>query len=408
MTDEISAPDATEPKKHVRDPIKRFESPEPVDQHRQSGGTQPDASQGRNRSLDGLRGIAILLVVTSHANNPFVRFGGTAGVTLFFVLSGYLITSLLVDEQRRTCTISLHRFYARRARRLLPALILAIGGGVILAIAFGEAPGKTLTAAGLSLFYAGNLWPVLGVDLNPFGQLWSLALEEQYYLLWPILLLFLGRMRTGWLIGIVLALTCGSLAIRFGGPITTAAGYDRAYYLPQSSVWAILTGSVIALVLHYRPQLKLPIWTWHVGLVGLLFVTTVLGMRTGLHEEASGLTRVIRLAAGPLASVFSVLLVTNCAISGAPRAWLIHPVLLYFGGISYALYLWHGIIDHALGDTFGSTGLRGLAVGTISAVLAVGVATASGRWIEAPFMRTKARLERRWRQEAALSANASN
>ncbi len=361
---------------------------------------------GRNPSLDGLRGIAILLVVTSHANNPFVRFGGAAGVTLFFVLSGYLITSLLVDERQRTGTISLHRFYVRRALRLLPALILALVGGVILAIAFGASPRKTFTAAGMSLFYAGNLWPVLGVDRQPFGQLWSLALEEQYYLLWPLLLLLLfGRLKAEWVISIVFALACGSMAARFVGPITTATGYDRAYYLPQSSVWAILIGSLIALALHYRPQLRLPTWTWHVGIVGLMLVATVLGMRTGLHEEASGLTRVIRLAAGPLASVFSVLLVTNCAISGAPRAWLQHPVLLFFGGISYALYLWHGIIDHVLGNTFGSTGLRGLAVGTISAVLAVGVATASGRWVEAPFMRTKARLERRWRQEAATTTD---
>lgn len=361
----------------------------------------------RNRALDGIRGIAVLLVVESHANNPLFRFGGIAGVTLFFVLSGYLITSLLASEKSKSGTISLRRFYFRRAMRLLPALTVAVVGGSILALTFGAPARSTLTAASMSLLYIGNLWPLFHIPMEPFGQLWSLSLEEQYYVLWPLLLLLLlGRMRTRIVVGLIGTLTLTSVILRFVGPITTPQGYDYAYYLPQSNLWAILLGSLLALLLRSRPQLRPPQWTWTIGLIGLLLVATVMGMRTGLHEEASATTRVVRLAAGPAASIFSAILVTHCAAGRSPR-WLVNRLLIFFGGISYALYLWHDTIDHVLGSTFGSTGLRGLVVGHASALLAIGVAAASGRWVEAPFLRQKTRLEQRWKHQTDVVCTAN-
>jgi len=350
----------------------------------------------RNRGLDGLRGLAILLVVASHSRIPVVKFGGTTGVTLFFVLSGYLITTLLLTERERAGTISLRRFYQRRALRLLPALLVALTGGTILAIAFGAPVIKTLIAAGTCLFYLGNLWPLFHIDIYPFNVLWSLALEEQYYLLWPVLLVTTRRIKTSWVLSGVLAMTLTSLVLRFTGEVTTPAGYDRAYYLPQSGAWAILGGAATALYLHDRRATKStltpPQWTWHVSIVGLLLVSSVPGLRTGLYLDTSGLTLVTILAAGPVASVFAVILVTHCVTTRNLPAWLTHPVLLFFAHISYALYLWEGIIDSVLKLKFGERGVVNLVVGLISTVIAIGVATASSRWVEAPFLRRKDRL----------------
>jgi peptidoglycan/LPS O-acetylase OafA/YrhL len=350
----------------------------------------------RNRGLDGLRGIAILLVVASHSRIPLVKFGGTTGVTLFFVLSGYLITTLLLTERERTGTVSLRRFYQRRALRLLPALLVALTGGTILAVAFSAPLVKTLTAAGMCLFYLGNLWPLFHIDIYPFNVLWSLALEEQYYLLWPVLLVATRRIKSSWVLSGVLAMTVASLVLRFTGEVTSPAGYDRAYYLPQSGAWAILAGAATALYLHHRhateSTLTLPMWTWHVSMVGLLLVSSVLGLRTGLYLDTSGLTLVTILAAGPVAAVFAVILVAHCVTTTKLPIWLTHPVLLFFAHISYALYLWEGIIDSVLKLRFGERGIINLVVGLISTVIAIGVATASSRWVEAPFLRRKDRL----------------
>jgi peptidoglycan/LPS O-acetylase OafA/YrhL len=357
----------------------------------------PTATAGhRNRGLDGLRGIAILFVVASHARIPVIKFGGTTGVTLFFVLSGFLITTLLITERERTGTISLRRFYQRRALRLLPALLAALAGGTILAVAFGAPPGRTLTAAGMCLFYLGNLWPLVHIDPFPFNVLWSLALEEQYYLLWPLLLLAARRIKTPWVLGGVLAMALTSLVLRFTGDVTTLAGYDRAYYLPQSGAWAILAGAAVALYLHNRsaakPVLIPPMWTWRVSVVGLILVSTVAGLRTGLYLDTSGITLLTILAAGPVAAVFAVILVAHCVTTRNLPTWLTHPVLLFFANISYALYLWEGIIDSVLKLEFGERGIMNLTVGLVSAVIAIGVATASTRWVEAPFLRRKDRL----------------
>ena len=295
----------------------------------------------RNHSLDGLRGIAILLVVADHTGIPFVSLGGAAGVTLFFVLSGYLITSLLLREQDNFGTVSLRKFYARRALRLLPALIVALIGGTILATAFGASLSKTLTAAVMCLFYIGNLWPILGTDhLFPFGNLWSLALEEQYYLLWPIFLVLFKRFRTTSLIVVTAVLTVASLITRFTGPIGTDTGYAHAYYLPQSSVWAILLGCLTALIIKQRPQLTIAPWTWTAGLTVLVVTVTVMGLPIGIYQDTSPLTRITILAAGSVAAGCAVILVINCVTRTAPSRWLVHPA--YFSSVKFRMRSTYG------------------------------------------------------------------
>jgi peptidoglycan/LPS O-acetylase OafA/YrhL len=158
--------------------------------------TSPDP--GRIPELDGLRAVAVCLVVAFHAG--VARFeGGFIGVDVFFVLSGFLITHILLSERSRTRRIDLLGFYARRIRRLLRASALAIVGATVVFAAFSSPleRASVLDDARAAVFYVAN-WHFIGesedyfadsLDASPYLLLWSLAVEEQFYLLWPLLML---------------------------------------------------------------------------------------------------------------------------------------------------------------------------------------------------------------------------
>src|SRR3954447_7260701 len=182
-------------------------------------GEQPEA---RDRipyspALDGLRGLAVLAVLLFHASVPGVR-GGHLGVSVFFTLSGFLITTLLVVERRTTGRIVLHRFWARRARRLVPAMILTFFLVAIVLKMSPESPnsgvlGDAIAAAtwvaNWRFILTGTSYADLFALPSPFQHFWSLAVEEQFYLLFPLLLLVvLGRRRghpRTWLLAAVLS-----------------------------------------------------------------------------------------------------------------------------------------------------------------------------------------------------------
>src|SRR5262245_29066706 len=139
-------------------------------------------------ALDGLRGLAILLVITHHQLIPLSLNGGFLGVDLFFVLSGFLITRLLLKEFDATQSISLTKFYTRRVLRLVPALILYLIATLV--ITYGMHPGefvRELKLVGFALAYLTNWRMAFGWDylLDPTAIIWSLSIEEQFYLLWP-------------------------------------------------------------------------------------------------------------------------------------------------------------------------------------------------------------------------------
>jgi peptidoglycan/LPS O-acetylase OafA/YrhL len=342
-----------------------------------------------------MRGVAVLLVTVSHSHVPVLKFGGTVGLTMFFVLSGYLITTILWKEKEHSGSIRLRAFYFRRALRLLPALIVALGVGSVLWIAFDHDALDTAKAAALCLFYSGNLSVWLGVDLSPFEHYWSLAMEEQYYLLWPFVLLAMRRTRATTLISLTLLAAAISLALRFTGPINTVAGYRHSYYLPQTNVWSLLLGSALAIWLAGRAVRfpSLPAWTGTVAAIGLLGVSSVLGLRTGLQEKAEPATYMLRLIAAPLAASCALVLVFLAVTSEPAVAWLQHRWLVFFGRISYGLYLWHSLLASVVTSQLGSLGIRGLASGLISSGIATAAAVLSMRMIEAPFLRRKQRFE---------------
>jgi peptidoglycan/LPS O-acetylase OafA/YrhL len=159
-------------------------------------------------ALDGLRALAVLAVIGFHADVPHFG-GGFLGVEVFFVVSGYLITRLLLLERDETGHISLPSFWARRARRLLPALfaVLLAALGLSLAVA-PDALAQTRSDAGAALFYVSNWWQIIqhrsyfmDVDRPPLLlHLWSLAVEEQFYLVWPLAVALLGRAAPRWVL----------------------------------------------------------------------------------------------------------------------------------------------------------------------------------------------------------------
>jgi peptidoglycan/LPS O-acetylase OafA/YrhL len=267
-------------------------------------------------SLDGLRGIAVLAVIGTHFNAPGIVNGGLVGVTLFFVLSGYLITSLLVTERESAGRINLATFYVRRAARLLPALavvLVAVGAALVIDGRASVALAGVLTSS----LYVSNLAVANGVVLGPLEHTWSLAIEEQFYLLWPaILILGIGHRR--FLIGALVVGIVVSAGLRLG-PITDLDRFWWLYHHTFTRADALLVGCLLALV-PFRPSLPTTI----LATVSLVFLV-VLPMDQG---------------------TFATLLLLPTALAGGivvaakPRLLGIAP-LVAVGRISYGLYLWH-------------------------------------------------------------------
>jgi peptidoglycan/LPS O-acetylase OafA/YrhL len=159
---------------------------------------------GFRPDIEGLRGVAILLVVAFHANVPWLT-GGYVGVDVFFVISGFLITGLLAREVEDTGDVNLTEFYARRARRLLPALLVVLLATIATTLwiyAPIDQPAVASDGRAVALHYGNILFAQTAVDYhatstNPFLHTWSLAVEEQFYLVWPLLFMLIGRWYAG-------------------------------------------------------------------------------------------------------------------------------------------------------------------------------------------------------------------
>ena len=211
-------------------------------------------------ALDGLRALAVMLVLAAHLGIPFMH-GGVIGVDLFFVLSGFLITGLLLEEQERNGQIHYPAFYARRALRLFPALVLLlplVGIAAHLSPEIDKATGD-LTTGGIPwvLLYLAN-WPrATGTQLGLFGHTWSLAIEEQFYLLWPAALFLLVRKRTDYPRALVVSLSVAALvAVHRAVEWLQGAGIDRVANGTDMRADALLIGCATALALHagFRPR----------------------------------------------------------------------------------------------------------------------------------------------------------
>ncbi len=202
--------------------------------------------------LDGMRGIADLAVMAYHARTPFLN-GGFIGVDIFFVLSGFLITSLIINEYDSSASLNFKYFYMRRLLRLGPALILLLLVFVMLSMIFlskDKAQSNIITAI-ISLFYMSNWARAFSIHpLDYLGHTWSLSIEEQFYILWPLtLLVMLRAFKNRWIIAIMtlsFALTSWILRIQL---IQNGTTFNRLYNGLDTRADALMIGCALGVII---------------------------------------------------------------------------------------------------------------------------------------------------------------
>jgi len=311
----------------------------------------------RNNALDGLRGIAVLLVILAHAGVPYFAQAGAVGVTMFFVLSGFLITRLLKDEHQRSGRISLRRFYGRRARRLLPALMALVLLDGLARLAAGVSLVPVVAAA----TYSSNIAATFGVPLLELSHIWSLSLEEQFYLVWPVLLLLL--VRTRFAVPALAVAIIASAALRVG-LLVGGAGSVRVSFAPDTRADALLVGCLLALTIHRlrRPSRE---------------VAAVSAVLLGAFCFVGGWVMMWVLLPAAVCSAAIVWWSLD------HHGWLACRPLMFVGTISYGLYLWHYPVAVLVLAWFGPAGLP------ITLVVSFGIAVVSWFVIERPFMQPR-------------------
>jgi len=291
---------------------------------------------GYRPDVDGLRALAVLAVLAFHAF-PAAAPGGFTGVDVFFVISGFLISGIIFDDLK-SGRFSFAEFYWRRVRRIFPALILvlaatlALGWLVLLPDEYSQL-GKHV-AAGAGFIANLAFWRETGYfdtagELKPLLHLWSLGVEEQYYLAWPLLLfLFRGKPRQAlWMIAALGALS-------FAANIWMVAGRPTAaFYLPMTRFWELMAGSALACLARYAPQAAGPRLQDAKAWAGLALIGAALALIDG-DRVFPGWWAVLPVLGAAL------------LIWAGPAAWinrtiLAHPAMVFVGLISYPLYLWH-------------------------------------------------------------------
>lgn len=341
----------------------------------QSGGVRT-VSLGYRPALDGLRGVAVGSVLVYHAW-PDALPGGWVGVDLFFVLSGFLITSLLLEESGRIGGVRLGRFYVRRALRLLPALGLTLALTLLVAGAIGSAMfAETAKEAASSAANISN-WYVSTRHGQPFGLLshtWSLAIEEQFYLVWPLLLVTALRLR-GPRLALALCVAGIGLEMLHRGSVSAL---DGLYFRTDTHSDGLLVGAVFAILRGsgWRPT-RWALWlpaALGAGAIGLTMAFT------GSDAGAAG------LGYGGIAAGAGFVVIAAVDRRPAPLTW--RP-LVALGRISYGVYLLHFPTERVLGFALRGTGPLVL---LLTAVITIGMAAVSFRYLEQPCLRLKSRV----------------
>ncbi|MEA3019123.1 MAG: hypothetical protein QOI47_647 [Actinomycetota bacterium] len=326
--------------------------------------------------LDGLRALAVLAVVAFHTRLLGLD-AGFLGVDVFLVLSGFLITTGLLGERAATGRVSFVRFYLRRVARLYPALVMVAAFCFVLAIALPRERHDVLRAIPTALVYLSN---VVSFDLGPLAHTWSLALEEQFYIVWPISFVVLTRIvrnprHQTLLIGLAALVSMGLRTALYA----RGASLARLETSFDTHADTLLVGCALATWVAHRASARFVpsrLASAALAAIAVLFVT-------GNHE------RFLYGAGGFLIAGILTAVVVDAVVSGdgGPRL-LSWPPLVAIGRRSYGLYLWHVPILWA----FERDGR--LSVGdAVLGVAAAAVATAlSYRYVEVPFLRLKSRL----------------
>lgn len=355
---------------------------------------------GYRPEIEGLRAVAMLLVVAAHAGAPGFA-GGFVGVDIFFVLSGYLITGLLLQEVHATGTVALARFYARRLLRLMPALLLMIGvtgvlGWLLLPAVEQSTQAVAATAAALWLSnvhfaFQGMDYFSPGSERNLFLHTWSLGVEEQFYIIWPLLFILtlclwqraeskprlIALNRTLWLA------LAASFALGLYWAYTTPT---LAFYMMPSRAWQFSLGALV--FMHFgapafQPReapRKKTYSSWPAGWTGLGMIAAA----TLLLDKSTPYPGLWALL--PSIGTALILLPARHASPNAVHRWLALPPMQAIGRISYSWYLWHWpvlLLGAAVVDIYSAWNRAALVL------LSLSIAAASWRYFEAPLRRQR-------------------
>lgn len=378
-----------------------------------TGGYQP--------ALDGVRAIAVSMVMVFHLARPWMTRGG-AGVDMFFVVSGYLITSLLLREQHGSGRIHLGNFYVRRFLRLAPLSIAVVL--VVLALSEIGVAGRlgifTLPATALSIiFYYANWWSISpGSDMGPFGHMWSLSVEEQFYLVWPAVLIatlaILGKRAVPALIvagtTLVVALGIYRQLLFDAGPdgwsLPAVPGfryqdiYLGSFLRPDGLVLGCLLALVLARFDVRRALDRLIPW---IGFAGLIVACVALiWTRSPVYGFGANLIPPWGLSLFNLGTTLALGWIVLIPTSAFARLLSIAP-LRWVGRRSYGIYVLHPLVYRMFDTRWNvSSNLAGIA----RIVLSLVIAGLSYRYFETPFLRLKERFATR--TKAPRPAGASS
>lgn len=348
----------------------------------------------RLRGLDGLRAIAVLFVIAFHLT-PGAFDGGYLGVDVFFVISGFLITTLLLAERRSSGGIRLGTFWMRRARRLLPAIALlvivccavalAIGGDVLLGLG-----GQVLAAATFSsnwLFIAEGASYFDDSAPELFRNLWSLAIEEQFYLVWPLLVLVLAVIRARRLRLVILVVLALSSAAAMAIMFVPGTDSTRVYYGTDTHIFGLAIGATLAVVAESWPSSRLG-WSrmsrFTVPVFGFAALAGV-----GVLGVALGADGALAFRGGlVLASILTAITIAGAVVPGSwLGAALDSQPLKWIGERSYGLYLWHWpvlVLIAAAFPALDSTAAGAWWLAGVTAAVTVVAAALSFRFVEQP------------------------
>jgi peptidoglycan/LPS O-acetylase OafA/YrhL len=306
--------------------------------------TRPDHGRTIRLDIEGMRTIAVGSVLIGHAGVPFMA-GGFVGVDVFFVLSGFLITGLLAREVSRSGRVNLANFWARRMKRLLPASATVLAFSALVAYLYlpitqrkdfgGDIVSAALYVVNWRLADRGVDYLAEDVGKSPVQHYWSLAVEEQFYLVWPIIMLLIGLVAArAWKRGAFAVLGVVTIASFVYSVQQTADTPATAYFVSTTRIWELGLGALLALAasqVDRLPGLLRAVGGW-VGIAMITYAVFVFDDATtwpGTNALVPTVGAALMIASG------------LSPTPGSPQRLLSLPAMVWIGGLSYSIYLWH-------------------------------------------------------------------